>query len=168
MLAFIATSGGDTALKPVLAAQSLAVPVVLGLSALSLLEHTRSPRSSDTINVFLFFSTMFDAVQVRTFWIRPLPTAVAVTASICLSLRIILLLAEAQSKSTSLYEEYKNLAPETLSGVYARRVFWWLNGLMRKGYKITFDPMELMAIDEEFGSRGLLHAIEHSLPKKST
>lgn len=133
--------------------------VVLASSGLSLLEHVRSPRSSDAINVYLFFSTILDAVQVRTLWLRQLPTTVAVAATVCVAFKFALLIAEAQSKMVGLMEDYQNLAPETLSGVYARRVFWWLNGLLKRGYGATFRPVDLMDIKEEFGAKGLLAAL---------
>jgi ATP-binding cassette subfamily C (CFTR/MRP) protein 1 len=81
---------------------------------------------------------------------------VSVAASVCVAFKFVLLIAESQGKLAWLMEDYRRLAPETLSGVYARRVFWWLNGLMKRGYKATFRPVDLMVIDEEFGSKRLL------------
>lgn len=83
----------------------------------------------------------------------------SVPASVCFALKLLLLLAEAQGKIAWLMEDCRGLAPETLSGVYARRVFWWLNGLMRKGYKATFRPVDLMKIKEDFESKQLLDAL---------
>ncbi|KAL5397860.1 hypothetical protein PMIN03_012833 [Paraphaeosphaeria minitans] len=159
-LLMFATSHGIAGSQLAIAAHTLLVTVVLASSGLSLLEHVRSPRSSDAINVYLFFSTIFDAVQVRTSWIRPLPTTESVAASVCLAVKAALLIAEAQNKIAWLMEDYRSLAPETISGVYARRVFWWLNGLMYRGYRATFRPVDLMAIKEDFGSKRLLAALQ--------
>ncbi|KAJ4291830.1 hypothetical protein N0V90_009726 [Kalmusia sp. IMI 367209] len=161
VLAFTAsTSSSSTSSRSAIAAQSLIIAVIIGLSGLSLLEHVRSPRSSDAINAYLFFSTIFDAVQLRTLWLRPLSMSIAIAASVCLALKLILLVAEAQNKIAWLMEDYRNLAPETLSGVYTRRVFWWLNGLMGRGYRATFRPVDLMAIKEEFASKDLLGTLD--------
>ncbi|KAL1598820.1 hypothetical protein SLS60_007962 [Paraconiothyrium brasiliense] len=154
------TSHGAAGSQTAIAAQILLTAVVLALSSLSLLEHVKSPRSSDAINVYLFFSIIFDAVQLRTLWLRPLPTTVCVAASVCFTVKFALWLAEAQSKFAWLKEDYRSLAPETLSGVYARRGFWWLNGLMKRGYRATFQPMDLMAIKEDFGSKRLLDILQ--------
>ncbi|OAG04180.1 ABC transporter-like protein [Paraphaeosphaeria sporulosa] len=167
LLVFTATSRGIAGSQSAIVAHTLLVTVVLASSGLSLLEHVRSPRSSDAINVYLFFSTIFDAVQVRTFWIHPLPTTVSVAASVCVAFKSVLLIAEAQNKIAWLMEDCRSLAPETLSGVYARRVFWWLNGLMYRGYRATFRPVDLMAIKEEFGSKRLLAALQSKSDGKS-
>ncbi|KAF2437796.1 P-loop containing nucleoside triphosphate hydrolase protein [Karstenula rhodostoma CBS 690.94] len=158
LLVFTATSRGIAGSQSAIAAHTLLVAVVLALSGLSLFEHVRSPRSSDAINVYLFFSTIFDVVQLRTSWLCPLPATVSIAASACVAFKVVLLIAEAQDKFAWLMEDFRSLAPETLSGVYARRVFWWLNGLMNRGYRATFRPMDLMAIKEEFGSKRLLAA----------
>jgi ATP-binding cassette subfamily C (CFTR/MRP) protein 1 len=165
LLICTATSHGIAGSQTAIAALSLLIAVVLTSSGLSLLEHVRSPRSSDAINVYLFFSTIFDAVQVRTLWLRPLPTTVSVAASVCVAFKFVLLIAESQGKFAWLMEDYRCLAPETLSGVYARRVFWWLNGLMKQGYRTTFRPVDLMVIDEEFGSKRLLAALQSKYDK---
>ncbi|KAJ4360390.1 uncharacterized protein N0V89_000952 [Didymosphaeria variabile] len=107
---------------------------------------------------------MFDAVQLRTLWLRPLPTSVCVAASVRFAVKLALWFAEAQNKFTWLREDYRSQAPETLSGVYARRVFWWLNGLMKRGYKATFRPMDLMAIKRSLG-RSLLEALQSGKDK---
>ena len=74
-------------IKSVVPSQALALTVVPALSCLSLLEHIRSFRSSDCVNVFLFFSTIFDAMQVRTLWLRLASKKLAATASVCLALK---------------------------------------------------------------------------------
>ncbi|KAF1980408.1 P-loop containing nucleoside triphosphate hydrolase protein, partial [Bimuria novae-zelandiae CBS 107.79] len=159
-LVFTAISHGGADSQTAIAAQSLLLVVALGLGGLSTIEHGRSPRSSDAINVYLFFSTIFDGVQVRSLWLRDATMGVRGTVSACFALKVVILLAEAQGKVAWLLEEYRGLAPETLSGVYARRVFWWLNGLMGRGYSAIFRPADLMAIKEEFASKRLLHALE--------
>ena len=106
-------------IKSVVPSQALALAVVPALSYLSLPEHIRSFRSSDCINVFLFFSTMFDAVQVRTLWLRLASKKLAATTSVCFALKLMLLFAEVQGKKRYLHKKYQNLASEMASGVIA-------------------------------------------------
>lgn len=149
-------------IKTVIPSQAMAVAVVLSLSGLSLLEHVHSPRSSDGINVYLFFSIVFDAVQVRTLWLRLDSLKVAAAATACLILKVLLLIAETQGKKRYLFETYQKLAPETLSGVFARRCYWWLNGMLIRGYKILIRPDQLEAIKEDFASSSLLDSLERN------
>jgi len=152
-------------IKTSIPSQALAVVVVVGLSGLSLLEHGRLYRSSDGINVYLFFSIAFDAVQVRTLWLRLDTLKLAVAATVCVVLKVALLFVEAQGKKKFLFEKYKSLAPESLSGVFARRCFWWLNGMLIRGYQILIRPDQLEAIKQDFASDKLLDALERSYTK---
>lgn len=147
-------------------ALSLVIAVVLGLGGLSFLEAVRSPRSSDAINVYLFLSIVFDAVQVRTLWLRVFSIKMAVAFSVCLGLKLVLLAFEVQGKMKWLLEDYRGLAPETLSGVFARRLFYWLNELLWSGYRALVKPVDLMEIKEEFASKKLLEALERSYSTK--
>lgn len=157
----------NIAVKTVLPSEALSVVVIIGLSALSFLEHVRSPRSSDGINIYLFFSIIFDAAQVRTLWLRFASFNLAIVASICLGLKFVLLLVEAQGKRRYLVEKYRALAPETLCGVFARRLFWWLNGMLLKGYRSLMQPDQLESIKEDFASSDLLKKVERNYFKRT-
>jgi ATP-binding cassette subfamily C (CFTR/MRP) protein 1 len=152
-------------IRTTIASQTLAVAVILGLSGLSFLEHERSLRSSDGINVYLFFSITFDAVQVRTLWLRLDSPKLVAAATVCLALKLVILGFEAQGKKKYLFRKYQSLAPETLSGVFARRCFWWLNGMLMRGYKIVIRPDQLEDIKEDFASRVMLQSLEGSYNK---
>ncbi|KAF2475710.1 uncharacterized protein BDR25DRAFT_391212 [Lindgomyces ingoldianus] len=65
--------------------KALSVIVILNLDALSLSEHLRSPRSSDRVNTYLFFSIAFDALQVWTLWLQ-FNLELGATPSTCLSI----------------------------------------------------------------------------------
>jgi ATP-binding cassette subfamily C (CFTR/MRP) protein 1 len=145
--------------------QALAIAVIVALSGLSLLEHGRLCRSSDGINVYLFFSIAFDAVQIRTLWLRLDTLKLTVAATVCVVLKVALLVVEAQGKKRFLFEKYQSLAPESLSGVFARRCFWWLNGTLIRGYQTLIQPNQLEAIKEDFASDELLDALERSYTK---
>jgi len=120
------------------ASAALALVSVPFLAFLSLIEYYRTERSSDGINIYLFFSVLFDAIQTRSLWLlsdRPL----AVAASVGVSLKCILLWSEMQSKQSSILQDSTKLSPESLSGVFSRRLFWWLNGVLYRGYRGRMD-----------------------------
>jgi hypothetical protein len=89
----------------------------------------------------------------------------AAAATVCLALKLVILGFEAQGKKKYLFIEYQSLAPETLSGVFARRCFWWLNGMLMRGYEILIRPDQLEVIKEDFASRDLLESLERSYSK---
>ncbi|KAF2188572.1 hypothetical protein K469DRAFT_565963, partial [Zopfia rhizophila CBS 207.26] len=56
----------------------------------------------------------------------------------------------------------KSLAPETLSGVFSRRCFWWLNGMLLRGYQSLIRPEQLDPIKDDFASKNLLDNLQRS------
>ncbi|PSN69168.1 P-loop containing nucleoside triphosphate hydrolase protein [Corynespora cassiicola Philippines] len=162
ILAFSITFLGP--IKTAIPSTTLSLVAVLGLNGLSFIEHIRSPRTSDGINMYLFLSSIFDAVQVRSLHLRHIPTQLKGAAIACLVLKIVLLLAEMQGKGKYLYAKYQSLAPETLSGVFARRFFWWLNDMLREGYRTIIWTDQLQPIKEDFAAKGLVSNIQaHSM-----
>ena len=142
-------------IKTAIPSASLSVIDALALCLLSDVEHSRSPRTSDAINLYLFFSIIFDTIQTRTLWLLPDSRPLAVVSTACVNLKFLLLLFEAQGKRSILTMQYKTLAPETLSGVFNRRLFWWLNTLLVHGYKSMLSCEKLYDTDKKLSS-GLL------------
>lgn len=160
ILAFY-VSPAAASIKTAIPSQVMAVAVIIGLSGLSMVEHLRCPKSSDGINVYLFFTIAIDAMQVRTLWLRLDSLKLAIAATSCLALKVILLIAEAQGKNKYLFEKYQTLAPESSSGVFARRCFWWLNSMLVRGYNIMIRTDQLEDIKEDFASIQLLEMFQH-------
>ena len=122
---------------------------------LSYLEHFHSPRTSDVLNIYLFFSAIFDATQVRTIWLLSGQTKIAVVASICLGLKLSCLALEVLAKDDILLDKYRSLGPERLSGIFNRRLFWWLNPLFIRGYKSILDQHDMFQLDPALQSEAL-------------
>lgn len=102
---------------------------------LSHLEHTKSIRPSALLNFYLFFSVLFDAVQLRTLWeIQGLETVAQVFSSASV-LKVALLVSEATEKGALLHTPYRSSAPEAKSGLYNRSLFWCLNPFLAVGFK---------------------------------
>ncbi|RAL02582.1 P-loop containing nucleoside triphosphate hydrolase protein [Aspergillus ibericus CBS 121593] len=106
----------------------------LALLILSHYEHTRSLRPSTLICLYLIATTLFNIVQVRTLWlIRPLDFRLAVTASLALGIRTLLLISEARGKKSSFRSKDDHFSPEIGTGIFGRSVYWWLNQLFLSG-----------------------------------
>jgi ATP-binding cassette subfamily C (CFTR/MRP) protein 1 len=110
---------------------------------LSHFEHIKSVHPSTIINIYLFFSILFDAVQLRTLWAIPSLAKIASVFSASFSAKATLLILEAVEKGSFLAPPYSWTAPEALSSVYNLSVFWWLNRLLKGGYKkiLAFDDL---------------------------
>src|ERR1700760_1565544 len=118
----------------------LSVVVLPLLSILSYIEHFRSTTTSDGINVYLFFSIIFDAIQTRTLWLHSDLKDLAITFSVGLLLKLLLFSLELRSKRSTLLLDSSKLSPETWSGLFSRRFFWWLNSMLISGYGGLLHP----------------------------
>jgi ATP-binding cassette, subfamily C (CFTR/MRP), member 1 len=122
---------------------------------LSHFEHVKSVHPSTIINIYLFFSILFDAVQLRTLWTIPSLKTIACVFSASFSAKATLLILEAIEKGSFLAPPYRWTAPEALSSVYNLSVFWWLNHLLKGGYRkiLAFD--DLYTLDPALQSQKL-------------
>ncbi|KAJ0346194.1 hypothetical protein COL26b_008793 [Colletotrichum chrysophilum] len=141
------------------AAAVLGVLDALALGVLSHTEHVRSIRPSTIICVYLVFSLAFDAVQCRTLWLLPGLQKLAAVFTASLTVKLAMFMLEVQGKRRFLIAALRNLSPETTSGIIGRGFFWWLNGLMTRGFKATLSPAALYDIDEGLKSEELLQRL---------
>ncbi|KAE8344415.1 hypothetical protein BDV24DRAFT_171882 [Aspergillus arachidicola] len=143
------------ALKFRLAAATLALVDSLALCFLSNFEHIRTTRTSTVINVYLFFSTIFDAVQCRTLWLLQRQGSLPILFSVMIAIKSILLFLEAQGKGSLLMSDFKDLDPEATSGVFSRISFWWLNPLLARGFRFKMKLDDLFTMGPEFSGERL-------------
>ncbi|KAL3301816.1 ABC transporter [Colletotrichum asianum] len=141
------------------AAAVLGVLDALALGVLSHTEHVRSIRPSTIICVYLVFSLAFDAVQCRTLWLLPGLQKLAAVFTASLTVKLAMFMLEVQGKRRFLIAALRNLSPDTTSGIIGRGFFWWLNGLMTRGFKATLSPAALYDIDEGLKSEELLQRL---------
>ncbi|KAI1609253.1 putative multidrug resistance-associated protein [Exophiala viscosa] len=120
------------------------------LFVLSCYEHSRSITPSTIIGLYLLLSLPFDAARLRTFYLLRGYAAKGIANSLALSLAIkfMVLITEAVEKRSILLEPYRDLPPETTSGIYSRSVFWWLNSLLRVGFAKTLHLNDLFNLDD--------------------
>ncbi len=135
-------------------ASVLTLIAFLVLPLLSYAEHNKSVRPSLSLNGYLLLSLFCDAVRVRTLWLRsPDKNATNTTAS--LALKAVILVLEALEKRSILRPEFQQYPQEAISGFYSRSLFWWLNLLLRKGFRKTLTVNDLYSLDRHLGSKYL-------------
>ncbi|KAG9763241.1 P-loop containing nucleoside triphosphate hydrolase protein, partial [Aureobasidium melanogenum] len=132
---------------------------------LSHLEHKKSIRPSALLNVYLFFSVLFDVVQLRTLWkIHGLETVASVFSS-ALALKVVILVLEAWEKDSLLTPPYRGTAPEAKSGLYNRSLYWWLNRFLTVGFRKVIDFEDLYSLDDGLSSELLAEKAQTSWRK---
>lgn len=105
-------------------AVSLTATAVFGL--LSYFEHTRTIHPSLLLDVFLFFTLLFDIAQCRTLWLRGsgfYGNTIAVLFSVSVAVKTILLVLEALEKRRFLRPEYKANPPEATASIFTKSFF---------------------------------------------
>ncbi|KAH8594448.1 putative ABC multidrug transporter [Bisporella sp. PMI_857] len=173
LLVFWTQIPGTSRSKVSVASTVLALIGSLALTFLTYAEHMRSVRPSTVICVYLFFSIAFDAVQCRTLWLmqslRPYtadlePLVTVFTTMI--AAKIIMFIQEIQGKRKILRAAWRNLSPESTSGILDRAFFWWVNGLMRTGFRGILSVDGLYATDQKLKSKWLLKRVKSSWEKR--
>ncbi|RAH82412.1 putative ABC transporter [Aspergillus japonicus CBS 114.51] len=109
-------------------------------------EHTRSPRPSTVLNVYLLGTIPLDAARARTLFHMPGNVAIASVFIALVVCKFVLLVLEATGKRSLLA---RSLPPEQTAGIFDRSAFWWFNPLLWAGYKRSLTPGDLLAVDED-------------------
>ncbi|KAF4960481.1 hypothetical protein FGADI_923 [Fusarium gaditjirri] len=148
--------------QPQIAAAALVFVNGLLLALLSYVEHTRSVRPSTIINVYLLFTSLFDCAIARTLWLLDGAHAVARLFTAATSAKALILISEAWEKRSILRVQYRDLSPETTSGILGRSVFWWINPLMKLGFSNFLTEHDLYAIENSLLGKRLFAQMEKS------
>jgi ATP-binding cassette subfamily C (CFTR/MRP) protein 1 len=137
----------------------------LVILCLSNLEHTRTVRPSLLLNVYLLGSLVFDAVQVRTLYLRNDHPSILGLFTTNIVIKAALLLLEAKSKRTYLRPPYNAYSPEMTSGVFSHSFFWWIRPLLATGFRKMLTLDDLFQADEGLLSEPLLSQMQDSWAK---
>ena len=127
--------------------------LVLGL--LSYVEHQRSVRPSSLLNVYLFFTLLFDAARSRTLWLQRYNHTISIVFTTTVVVKFLLVLLEAKEKQSILRPKYACYPPEATSGIYNRSFFWWQNTLFRRGFSNSISINDLFPLDKHLMSEYL-------------
>lgn len=123
----------------------------LGFCLLSHLEHTRAVRPSSILNVYFFFTLIFDSARARTLWAIPDNRVPAIVFTTTVALKSLILLLEATEKRGLLRPMYTQYPPETTGSVFNQNFFWWLNPLLINGFGKVLSVEKLFPIDDALG-----------------
>ncbi|PWY83785.1 P-loop containing nucleoside triphosphate hydrolase protein [Aspergillus sclerotioniger CBS 115572] len=141
-----------------IASSVLKLVSALFMIALSVLDHSRSPRPSVLLNSYLFLTLLLDAAQTRTFFLssndKP-ELAYSSIFSATLALKIGILLLEAKQKTRWVSWDEKKHSPEETSGIFSLGVFFWLNKMFLMGYSKVLTIDDLYPLDSAFDSKAI-------------
>lgn len=151
----IEVSKSELRTRASLASALLVFAGALGLCILSYVEHVKNIRPSSIINAYLLLTLPFDAAQLRTRWLRGENIAGNGVASAALGFKVLLLICEAIEKRGLLFSNYAEPSPEATSGLYSRRLFWWLNPLFLLGFRGAVSEEDLFVTDTDMQSKAL-------------
>ncbi|KAH0274733.1 putative ABC transporter, partial [Aureobasidium melanogenum] len=149
-----------------LPALCLGLIVSLAIVFLSTVSHTRSIRSSSLLGVYLLFSSVFDAAQVRTLFLSHSRRIVPSFMCLSIALKLSLLACESWNKRSWLSPADRALPPESTSSILSRSFLWWLNPLFVSGLRTLLSQDQLYAIDPDLRSRKTGQSLEAALDKE--
>ena len=72
-----------------------------------------------------------------------------------IGVKLLLVVLEAQSKTPYLKVTYRDLSPEVTSGIINKALFWWINSLLKVGYRGLLSYNDLPALDDGLSSEHL-------------
>ena len=127
--------------------------------------HSRSIRPLSIVTLYLIASTSFDAVELRTLYLKHESSPILGLSTATLGVKLVLLLLETQSKRGYLRFPYRHYSSEATSGVVNRSLFWWLNPLIASGFKKILTLSDLNTADPELQSDYLQRQLEESWDK---
>ena len=137
----------------------------LAIFMLSRFEHSRSVKPSFVLNIYLFTSLLFDAVQVRTLYLRQDDPGILGLFTATIGIKTVLLLLEAKDKRSYLRAPYNTFSPESTASIFNRSFFWWLNPILAAGFRRILTLDDLFAIDQELLSESLQKRMQVSWNK---
>ena len=141
-----------------IAAATVNLIVALHLIGLSWIEDSRSVKPSTLLISYLLFTIFLDIPQARSLWLlRTNATleALAGVFSASIAAKIALLLLETRQKRVYLKTEYRDLPPESTSGIINRSFLWWINDLFRRGFRALISISDLYQLDSKLTSGDL-------------
>jgi ATP-binding cassette, subfamily C (CFTR/MRP), member 1 len=146
----------------------LNIVVSIQIIALSHFEHTRSVRPSTLLNGYLVFSSVLDLAQLRTLYLLKDALPIAALFSASVGLKLVMLVIESQTKTNNLKPEYRNLPPETTSGIINRSFLWWLNEIFRLGSKGIISKNDLFELDPNLATENVGTDMREAWEKRCT
>ncbi|PGG97403.1 hypothetical protein AJ79_09215 [Helicocarpus griseus UAMH5409] len=141
-----------------IAASVLKLVSALLMITLSVVDHSKSPRPSVLLTVYLPLTLLLDAVQARTLFLssngKPELTYSSLF-TVVITVKAAILLLEAKQKSPWVCWDEKQHSPEETSSIFSLGVFFWLNNMFRLGYSKLLMVEDLYPLDSNFNAKSL-------------
>jgi ATP-binding cassette subfamily C (CFTR/MRP) protein 1 len=141
---------------------ALSLVAALTICHLSFTEHRRSIRPSTLLNFYLLITLVLDAVQARTLFLLQDAAAIASVYTAAISIKLLLLILEAQSKASILRPSYRSLSPEETAGILNRLFLWWINSVFVTGYRKLLTGDDLPRLDAELSSEHMRKELQRA------
>ncbi|KUI53705.1 ABC transporter C family member 3 [Cytospora mali] len=126
---------------------------------LSELEHTRSPRPSYILSTYFLVSCILDIIRARALWIIADAKLAAALFTATLMMRALVLFLESSPKTHALKAQYKGAPPESTNGIFSLFLLWWLNPLLRLGYRSDLSLTSLLRLGSHMSSEVLFRGM---------
>ncbi|KAI8932966.1 hypothetical protein NX059_010435 [Plenodomus lindquistii] len=158
-LLVLAAIGSFQATSLFIAASSLNLLSALLMIPLSVVDHSRSPRPSVLLSIYLSLTLLLDIAQARTLFLSSdgkseLTYSSLFTAAV--ALKAIILLLEATTKTRWVRWNDKEHSPEETSSLFSLGVLFWLNKLFRLGHTKVLGIEDLYPLDINMDAK-MLH-----------
>ncbi|PVH99185.1 putative ABC multidrug transporter [Periconia macrospinosa] len=145
--------------KIFIAAATLEFVAAFLMVPLSILEHSRNPRPSVLLSIYLSLTVLLDISQARTLFLSStvrLEKAYSRLFCTTVAFKTLVLLLEAKQKTQwTLWRDHKEHSPEETSNIFNLGVFYWLNNLFRQGYEKILAVENLYPLDSAFDAESL-------------
>lgn len=137
----------------------LSFVVAIAMIGLLYFEMEKATRPSTILIIYLLFSVVFDATQIRTLWMAH-RTSIAAVQTASMALKSGLLILESQSKASYLNLPYRDYPSEAQSGILNLSLVWWLNQLFITGFQKLMTTSDLFALHPKLGSEVLSQRLQ--------
>lgn len=88
------------------------------------MEDERSVRPSSLLTIYLILTLLFDIVQTRTLWLSRTRSLIPSLFTASVTAKMTMLLLESLGKQKYLTGTYRDLPPESTSGILNRSFLW--------------------------------------------
>ncbi|KAI2695411.1 hypothetical protein CBS147332_9340 [Penicillium roqueforti] len=136
------------------ASGAINLAVALEILVISWMEDERSVRPSSLLAIYLVLTLLFDIVQTRTLWLSRAGSLIPSLFTASVAAKMTMLLLESLGKQKYLTGTYRDLPPESTSGILNRSFLWWLNRLFHAGFRSLLTVGDLDVLDKPLESAG--------------
>jgi hypothetical protein len=112
------------------------------------------------LNLFLFFTIIFDIARLRSYQLTPQLDLIATVFSPRFIVKVLLAVFEARGKAKLLLPEFATCPTEAKSGIYKNATFWWMNALFKKGYSNSLAIDDLFQLDKHLEANYLHRVLD--------